>query len=180
MQKLVQDHRKRLKVLYEYVADKLKGDKIKVREKRGGEEVPEIKEGDKIFMKTTRIRKAKQSWLVFLALMKQNHSLELRNMNTNPGIVPLKVGVAAMRNNSWTILKILDLDFIVDQFNNNIEKYDTIRKIISNDNELESLKYKSAISPCEEIENGKFICSKNNIVEYREETCIEQIMLDEK
>lgn len=59
MQKLLQDHRKRLKVLYEYVADKLKEDKVKVRDKRGGEEPPEIKEGDEIFMKNTRTRKAK-------------------------------------------------------------------------------------------------------------------------
>lgn len=59
MQKLLQDHRKRLKVLYEYVTEKLHQDKIKVREKRGGEEPPEIKEGDDIFMKNTRTRKAK-------------------------------------------------------------------------------------------------------------------------
>lgn len=59
MQKLLQDHRKRLKTLYEYVAEKLQEDKIKVREKKGGEEVPEIKTGDNIFMKTTRTRKAK-------------------------------------------------------------------------------------------------------------------------
>lgn len=59
MQKLLQDHRKRLKVLYEYVTEKLHEDKVKVREKRGGEEPPEIKEGDEIFMKNTRTRKAK-------------------------------------------------------------------------------------------------------------------------
>lgn len=60
MQRLLMDHRKRLKVLYEYVADKLKTDKVKVRDKKGGEEPPKIKIGDKVFMKNTRTRKAKE------------------------------------------------------------------------------------------------------------------------
>lgn len=58
-QKLLHDHRKRLKVLYEYISDKIKNDKIKVREKKGGEEPPQISVGDEIFMKNTRTRKAK-------------------------------------------------------------------------------------------------------------------------
>lgn len=60
MQKLLIDHRKRLKHLYEYVADKLQTDKVKVREKKGGEKPPDLKTGDKIFMKNTRTRKAKE------------------------------------------------------------------------------------------------------------------------
>lgn len=60
MQKLLIDHRKRLKVLYEYVSEKLVSDKIKVRDKKGGEVPPKIKEGDIIYMKDTRIRKAKE------------------------------------------------------------------------------------------------------------------------
>lgn len=59
LQKLVQDHRKRLKVLYEHVKLKLESDKTNVRSKRPGEDPPEIKVGDTIFMKDTRTRKAK-------------------------------------------------------------------------------------------------------------------------
>lgn len=60
MQKLLQDHRKRLKVLYEYVEDKIKRNKETVVEKRGGEQLPSIEIGDTIFMKNTRTRKAKE------------------------------------------------------------------------------------------------------------------------
>lgn len=58
-QKLLQDHRKRLTILYEYISDKIKDDKVRVREKKGGEEPPQINVGDKVFMKNTRTRKAK-------------------------------------------------------------------------------------------------------------------------
>lgn len=60
LQKLLIDHRKRLKVLYESISDKLVKDKVKVRNKKGGEDPPEIKEGDTIFMKDTRVRKPKE------------------------------------------------------------------------------------------------------------------------
>lgn len=60
LQKLVQDHKKRLTVLYKHLSDKMKIDKKKVREKKGGEDSPEVKEGDVVFMKTTRTRKAKE------------------------------------------------------------------------------------------------------------------------
>lgn len=60
LQKLVQDHRKRLSVLYEFISDKLKEDKVKVKAKKGGEEPPEFKEGEDVYMKTTRTRKAKE------------------------------------------------------------------------------------------------------------------------
>ncbi|KAI5641614.1 integrase core domain-containing protein [Phthorimaea operculella] len=58
-QQLIQDHRKRMKYLYEHISEKLIENKVKVRSKLGGEEPPEIKSGDIIFAKDTRTRKAK-------------------------------------------------------------------------------------------------------------------------
>jgi hypothetical protein len=60
VQKLLLDHRKRLKVLYEYVADKIQSDKLKVKDKKGGEIPPKLNKDEEIFMKNTRTRKAKQ------------------------------------------------------------------------------------------------------------------------
>lgn len=58
-QRLLNDHRKRLQYLYENIASKLKEDKLKVRAIRCGEDAPTIIEGDTVFMKNTRTRKAK-------------------------------------------------------------------------------------------------------------------------
>ncbi|CAH4036731.1 unnamed protein product [Pieris brassicae] len=170
-QKLLQDHRERLKVLYEYVADKLKEDKIKVRDKRDGEEIPNIKEGDTIFMKTTRTRKAKQMPryekakvvgqskhnIVPVELNKRTtrvaaknikrppqivastpdtrepspHSLELRKLDQNPGIISMKFGVAVMKNSYWTVFKTVDIKTLGIQINNNIELYNKLNELIT-------------------------------------------------
>lgn len=39
------------------------------------------------------------------------------------------------------------------------------------------LKYMPVVSPCTEIENGKFLCAETNLAQFPTETCIEQIML---
>lgn len=59
-QQLIQDHRKRLTYIYNHIADKIIDGKTKVREKKGGENPPNIEVGDTIFAKNTRTRKAKQ------------------------------------------------------------------------------------------------------------------------
>ncbi|RVE40140.1 hypothetical protein evm_015210 [Chilo suppressalis] len=38
-------------------------------------------------------------------------------------------------------------------------------------------KYRPVMNPCEELEDNKFLCSDDNMPQYRNETCIEQIML---
>lgn len=100
LQKLLQDHRKRLKTLYEYVSDKLKNDKIKVREKKG-EEVPELKIGDQVFMKNTRTRKAKdlpryekavvtdkvKKNIVPVKLNKRNTKVAMKNIKRPPQVM---------------------------------------------------------------------------------------------
>lgn len=60
MQKILQDHRKRLKILYEHLSSQMIGHKGIVRDKKGGEDPPKIVEGDTVFMKNTRTRKAKE------------------------------------------------------------------------------------------------------------------------
>ncbi|CAG5019733.1 unnamed protein product [Parnassius apollo] len=41
---------------------------------------------------------------------------------------------------------------------------------------VKRLKYRSAVSPCEEIDDEKFLCPEESFAEYPAETCIEQIM----
>lgn len=38
-------------------------------------------------------------------------------------------------------------------------------------------KYMPVMNPCEELEDNKFLCADDNIPQYKNETCIEQIML---
>ncbi|KAG7299482.1 hypothetical protein JYU34_016443 [Plutella xylostella] len=42
---------------------------------------------------------------------------------------------------------------------------------------VKRLKYRPVVSPCEEIQDGRFLCSDDNLAQYPVETCIEQIML---
>lgn len=60
MQKMLQDHRKRLKTLYEHLSSEMISNKKLVRTKKGGEEPPRINEGESVYMKNTRTRKAKE------------------------------------------------------------------------------------------------------------------------
>lgn len=102
LQKLLQDHRKRLTVLYEYIADRLIENKVKVRNKKGGQEPPVIKQGDEIFMKNTRTRKAKElprfekaqvigepeRNIVPVLLKKRKTRVALKNVKRPPQVVP--------------------------------------------------------------------------------------------
>ncbi|CAG4954685.1 unnamed protein product [Parnassius apollo] len=38
------------------------------------------------------------------------------------------------------------------------------------------LKYRSAVNPCEEIDDENFLCPEESLAEYPAETCIEQLM----
>lgn len=58
-QKLVQDHKKRTKYLYEYLTNKMMNAKEKIRQKRGGEPQFDIQEGDTIFVKGVNVRRSK-------------------------------------------------------------------------------------------------------------------------
>lgn len=58
-QKLVQDHKKRTKYLYEYITDRAIDRKEKIKEKRGGEKRFEVQEGDTVFVKGVNERRSK-------------------------------------------------------------------------------------------------------------------------
>ncbi|KAL0860680.1 hypothetical protein ABMA27_010024 [Loxostege sticticalis] len=118
LQILIQDHRKRLKVLYEFIKQKLETDKIQVREKKGGEEPPKINVGDKVFMKNTRIRKAKDL-----------PRLNVQRLDPNPGIAPIRIGTATREIDHWSIVKTLDLELIENQVERNIEEYNRIKTL---------------------------------------------------
>jgi hypothetical protein len=105
LQKLVQDHRKRLKVLYEHIKEKIEKDKILVRDKKGGEQIPGINVGDKIFMKNTRTRKAKDLPRYEEAKVVGNPSrniipVELKNRKTRVAIKNVKRPPQMQRDHS--------------------------------------------------------------------------------
>lgn len=58
-QKMVKDHAKRIKVLYEHLSDRMLAIKKRVREKKGGESNIEFTEGNVIFAKDINKRKSK-------------------------------------------------------------------------------------------------------------------------
>lgn len=101
LQKLVQDHRKRLKILYDHVSDRIRQNKSKVLEKKGGEKPPTMNEGDDIFMKTTRTRKSKEKPryekakvvgkvvrnIVPVKLGKRNTKVAIKNIKRPPQVV---------------------------------------------------------------------------------------------
>lgn len=103
LQKLLQDHRKRLTVLYEYLSEKIQGDKVTVRNKKGGEPCSNIiKKGDTVFMKNTRTRKAKHlpryekaeaideiaRNTLPVKLGKRNTKVAIKNIKRPPQVVP--------------------------------------------------------------------------------------------
>lgn len=58
-QKLVQDHQKRIKFLYEYLTNKSIENKIKIKEKHGGEKEFRVQEGDTVYIKSVNERRGK-------------------------------------------------------------------------------------------------------------------------
>lgn len=101
-QKLLLDHRKRLKILYEFITEKLESDKIKIINKKGGETTPVLEPDDNIYMKDTRIRKAKEKPryekakvigevernIVPVEVKKRKTRVALKNVKRPPQIVP--------------------------------------------------------------------------------------------
>lgn len=94
-QQFIQDHRKRLKYLYEHIAEKLVNDKNKVRERKGGEIPPNIQPGDTLFVKDTRTRKAKhlpryEKVVVTEEIQRNVVPVKLKNRDTKVAIKNIK------------------------------------------------------------------------------------------
>lgn len=49
---------------------------------------------------------------------------------TNPGIAPIRMGEAVMKNDHWSIVKTLDLELIKEQLDNNIEEYNNLKGLV--------------------------------------------------
>lgn len=114
MQKILQDYRKRLKILYEHLSSQMIGHKNLVREKKGREDPPKIVEGDTVFMKNTRTKKAKElpryekatvtgkpkRNVVPVKLKNRNTRVALRNFKRPPQMVADTARPSGSRENS--------------------------------------------------------------------------------
>lgn len=57
-------------------------------------------------------------------------ALQLRKIDSNPGILPVKEGQAFKQEDRWVIAKILDLSGIKKDLNFNIDKYSDFNRLI--------------------------------------------------
>lgn len=80
-------------------------------------------------------------WCLTLLLALADHglSLEIQNLEWNPGIVPMKIGTAVIRNHQWTFYKAIELDTIRIQLENNLHEYTRLKDIINKQCELRRL-----------------------------------------
>lgn len=91
------------------MTEKLETDKIKVINKKGGETTPALKTGDTIYMKDTRVRKAKEKPryekakvigevehnIVPVELKKRTTRVAIKNVKRPPQIVPGTSGTSS-------------------------------------------------------------------------------------
>lgn len=83
VQQLTKDHAKRTKLLYQYIAKETVKKKEKIKDKRGGEQTPELEIGDIIFTKDINTRKSKD---------KARYKKAIVQGSPDRNVVPVTVG----------------------------------------------------------------------------------------
>ena len=65
-----------------------------------------------------------------MILATRSQALQLQQINQNPGLLPVNEGQAVISHDSWTIIKILNLDLIYEQLESNVNKYKSLKEEI--------------------------------------------------
>ncbi|XP_045500652.1 uncharacterized protein LOC123698101 [Colias croceus] len=80
------------------------------------------------------------SLLLILAIhVIQNQGLQLHQIKRNPGILPLREGYAVVSNDTWRVIKVLDLKLIYDDLEFNINSYLSFRNQVHSCIDIQAL-----------------------------------------
>ncbi|XP_045510394.1 uncharacterized protein LOC123705583 [Colias croceus] len=80
------------------------------------------------------------SLLLILAIhVIQNQGLQLHQIKRNPGILPLREGYAVVSNDTWRVIKVLDLKLIYEDLEFNINSYLSFRNQVHSCIDIQAL-----------------------------------------
>lgn len=70
--------------------------------------------------------------MLILAQVTLGNGLSLTKLATNEGLAAVKLGTAMMKKGQWEIIKTIDLQFLYEQLEYNIETYTNLSALASN------------------------------------------------
>ncbi|CAK1590851.1 unnamed protein product [Parnassius mnemosyne] len=91
--------------------------------------------------------------LVLVAMMTRLQALQLQELNSNPGILPVKQGTAVISNDKWIIAKIIYLKLFIEDVKVNVLRISELNKIVNNLNKNFSYNFVDVNSQVEYIKN---------------------------